>query len=252
MLALKDRVAVVTGASRGIGRCLAEALAEHGADLVLVSRREEHLAETRRACELAGRRVVCVGADLGRAGAEDVVLDAVRSAFGRVDVVISNAAISPAVTRAEKISRPEWEEIFAVNVTGAFFLVQALARLMKEQGGGSIVMVTSVGARSAIFGLAAYCATKAALEQLVRCLAAEWAPVGIRVNAVAPAFVETDMNRDLRERGGRFCRDALDRTPLGRFARPEEIAGAVLYLASDQASYVTGHTLAVDGGWTTR
>ncbi len=249
---LDGKVAVVTGASRGIGRVIAEALAAQGADLVLVSRREENLQQTRKRCEAAGRRVMCVGADLGAEGSEAIITETVVSGFGRVDVLVNNAGISPVVVRAEKVTRAAWDDIIRTNLTGTFFVTQALAAIMVAQGGGSIVTMTSIGASRAIFGLAPYCASKAALDQLTRSLAFEWASVGVRVNAVAPAFVETDLNLKLREQGGRFARDALERTPLGRFARPEEVVGAVVYLASDAASYVTGHTLYVDGGWSTK
>ena len=247
---LDGKVAVVTGASRGIGQSTAKFLGEAGADLVLVSRTVENLAATRKVCAAFERRVVCVGVDIAAEDAGPRIAEMAQREFGKVDVLVNNAGVSPTVRRAEHLTRADWNTVLGVNLLGTFGVTQAVGTMMLAAGRGSIVLVTSLGARIALFGLAAYCSTKGALDELTRCLAYEWSGRGVRVNAVAPGFVETDMLAELKEKKREQYDRAVSMPVLKRFADPDEIAGTVLFLASDEASYMTGQTILVDGGWT--
>ena len=247
---LDGKVAVVTGASRGMGLSIAQFIAEAGADLILVSRTIDNLSHCREVCLALGNRVECVGVDIASSKAGPIIADTAQRKFGKVDILVNNAGISPSVSRAEHTTRSEWENVLNVNLLGGFFVTQAIAGMMLTAGRGSIVNVTSIGAKTALFGLSAYCATKAALDELTRCLAYEWTDKGVRVNAVAPGFMQTDMIKELSSSKGRFYERALAKPLQHRFGEPQEIAGAVLFLVSDEASYVTGQTIYVDGGWT--
>lgn len=246
---LAGKVALVTGAGRGIGRAIAVEFAEAGADLVLASRTGAGLEQVADVARINGRRALVAPADVAD---EVAVADLVRRAvetFGRIDVLVNSAGISPVYKRAEQMTSAEWDAVLEVNLRGSFLCATAAGRQMIAQGGGSIVSVTSIGGRVALPRLVAYCASKGGVEQMTKVLAAEWARYNVRVNAIAPAYVETDMTAGLRE-NPRLHEMLVSQTPLGRLARPEEIAGAAVFLASEAASYVTGQTLLVDGGWT--
>lgn len=247
---LSGKVAVVTGASRGLGLSIAKFIAKAGADLIVVSRTIDNLSGCREACTALGRQVECVGVDIASPEAGPKIVEVAQRKFGKIDILVNNAGISPIVCRAEKIVRSDWESVLNVNLLGGFFVTQAIGTMMLKAGRGSIVNITSIGAKTSLFGLSAYCATKAALDELTRCLAYEWTSRGVRINAVAPGFIQTDMISDLSSTKGRFYERALDKPLQHRFAVPDEIAGAVLYLVSDEASYVTGQSIYVDGGWT--
>jgi 2-deoxy-D-gluconate 3-dehydrogenase len=243
---LAGKVALVTGASRGIGKAIALRLAEEGADLALVQRSAaEDVAEEIGAL---GRRVHVVQADLGAPKASAKAVDEVAEAFGRLDVAVANAALivrKPAL----ELTLDDWEATLALNLTSAFALSQAAARrFLAQSGGGSIVHVASVLSFQGGLNVAAYAASKGGIARLTQALANEWAPLGIRVNAVAPGYVETDQTVALRADEVRF-RQISERIPAGRWAAPEDIAGAVAFLVSPAAEYVHGHVLAVDGGW---
>ena len=249
MFSLDGRVALVTGAGRGIGRAIAVGLAEAGADLVVASRTPADLEEVAAAARALGRRALVAPADVAD---EQSVANLVRralDAYGRLDVLVNSAGISPYYQRAEQMSAAEWDTVLGVNLRGAFLCATAAGRAMIEQGGGSIVSVASIGARVALPRLVAYCASKGGVDQLTKVLAVEWARHNVRVNAIAPGYVETEMTRGLRE-NPKLQQMLLEQTPMRRLARPEEIVGAALFLASDASSYVTGQTIFVDGGWT--
>jgi NAD(P)-dependent dehydrogenase (short-subunit alcohol dehydrogenase family) len=186
--------------------------------------------------------------DVADPGAGERAVDLILERYGRLDVAVLGAGISPIYTSAEKVSVDDWRRIVDVNLSGTFFTLRAAARPMLEARKGSLVVISSILGRRATPKLAAYCATKAGIDQLIRVLAVEWADRGLRVNAVAPGWVETDMTARLRENEDLTAR-LLARTALKRMARPDEIVGAVLYLASDDASYTTGTSIAIDGGW---
>jgi 2-dehydro-3-deoxy-D-gluconate 5-dehydrogenase len=243
---LAGRVALVTGASRGIGRAIALRLARGGADLALVQRSAaEDVAEEIRAL---GRRAHVVEADLSAPDASGRAIDEAVQELGRLDIAVANAARIVRKTALE-LSLAEWEATLALNLTSAFTLSQAAARRFVEQGGGgAIVHVASVLSFQGGLNVAAYAASKGGIARLTQALANEWAPLGIRVNAVAPGYVETEQTEPLRADETRF-RQISERIPAGRWAAPEDIAGAVAFLVSPDAEYVHGHVLAVDGGW---
>lgn len=245
---LRGRRALVSGGGRGIGRACALALALAGARVTVVSRTRAQLDETAAQIRAQGGEAQVLAADLGRPAEVESLVEEIYAA-GELDILVNNAAISPIYKKAEEVALEEWEQILTVNLTGAFCLLQRVGGRMAARGSGAIVNLTSIGAVRALPRLSAYSATKAALDELTRTLAAEWAGSGVRVNAVAPAYIETEMTAGIQQHP-RLRQQVIERTPLGRFGRPEEVAWAVVFLASDAASYITGHTLLVDGGWT--
>jgi len=250
-LALRGKNALVVGASGGIGAAIARALARSGVDLALAGRSSGRLSRIRAEVDLAGQRSVAIEVDVRD---ERSVNDAVRTAIdqlGGLDIVVAASGVSPIYKSAERISIEEWDEIFATNARGAFLVARAAGQHMLERGEGSIIFVTSIYQRAGGENLAAYAASKGAVSQLAGSLALDWASRGVRVNCIAPGYVRTHLTAGLESNPDLLA--MIERsTPLGRMATPDEIAGAALYLASDAASYVTGSTLFVDGGWTTR
>lgn len=248
-LALHGKVALVTGAGRGIGRAVALGLARAGAHVVLVARTEAQLREVASTIERDGGRDSVVVADVSANGAAGDVVTRAETAAGPIDVLVNAAGISPSYARAEHLASADWDAVLRTNLTAPFLLCQTVGAGMLDRGSGAIVNVASIGALVALPRLAAYCAAKSGLVSITRVLAIEWAARGVRVNAVAPAFVRTDMTDELLAHP-KHGPEIVARTPLGRNATAEEVADAVLYLASDSARFVTGQTLCVDGGWT--
>src|SRR3954451_23072914 len=242
---LDDRVAVVTGASSGLGVAFAQALAEAGADLVLAARREDRLAETARLVEAAGRRAVTVRADV--AAPEDcrAVVAAAMEQLGRVDVLVNNAGLGTAVP-ASRESPEDFRRVIDVNLNGSYFMAQACGRAMRE-GGGSIVNIGSVlGSTTAFLPQAAYASSKAAIIGMTRDLAQQWTGrKKIRVNALAPGFFESEMTDQYPDG---YLEQMMFRVPAGRKGEAEELVAAAIFLASDASAYITGVLLPVDGG----
>jgi NAD(P)-dependent dehydrogenase (short-subunit alcohol dehydrogenase family) len=247
---LDGQPALVTGASRGIGRAIAEALAGAGADLALAGRDEGTLKPVAEAISAAtGRRTVCLAFDVADLDAHRPAVERVLEAFGRLDILVNNAGLN---VRKDSIDyTPEdWDRVLDANLKGAFFLTQAAARPMMERRRGKILNISSMTAYLGLPTVPAYTATKAALHQLTRTLAVEWADFNIQVNGIAPGWIETALtsplktNPELRPR----YEWVLSRTPAGRFGQPEELAGAAVFLCSPAADFVTGQILAVDGG----
>ena len=244
---LDNRVALVTGASRGIGRAVALGLAKAGAHVALAARRLPDLEDVAGEVTALGRRALPVSAHTGRREDIDRLFDTVGTELGRLDILVNNAATNPTFGPLVEMDETAWDKVMALNVKGYLLTAQRAARLMRAQGRGSIVNVSSTGGLRASPGIGAYSVSKAAVIMLTRVLARELASAGIRVNAVAPALVETRFSEALWKDPQILSR-YLEATPMNRTAQPEEMAGAVVYLCSDAASYVTGQTLVLDGG----
>lgn len=246
---LTGTIALVTGAGRGIGRSISLALADAGATVALCARTEDQLVAVADEIADAGGIAMTVAADIAAVGAAESVIEQVIKQYGCVDTLVNAAGVSPVYTGAERIAAEDFDLVMATNLRAPFRFSQVVGTHMLERGTGSIVNVTSIGGLVALPKLAAYCAAKAALNSLTRVLAVEWATRGVRVNAVAPGFVRTAMTEELLAHET-LGPSLLSSAPLGRFAESHEIASTVVFLASDDASYITGQTICVDGGWT--
>lgn len=244
---LTGRVAVVIGGTSGIGRALAHGLAEAGADLVATSRRQELVNEVAGDIERRGRRTLRVTTDVADRASIEATLDRTVAAFGKVDILV-NCAGRTRRTPTLDLPEAEWQEILDTNTTGTLRACQVFGRHMVERQYGRIINIASIGSFVALYEVAAYTASKAAVAALTKSLAIEWAPHGVSVNAIAPGVFPTALNRELLE-GTDRGRELRLRTPMRRFGRVEELAGAAVFLASDAASFVTGHLLVVDGGF---
>lgn len=244
---LDGKVAVVTGASSGLGVAFAKALAEAGADVVLAARRVDRLEETKALVEAAGRKALSVRADVAEPTDCQALVDAAVETFGRVDVLVNNAGIGTAYP-ATRESPEQFRQVIDINLNGCYWMAQACGRVMKP--GSSIINISSVlGLTTAGLPQAAYSASKAGLIGLTRDLSQQWAArKGIRVNALAPGFFATEMTADFKPG---YMDDQLRRVSLGRMGDPEELSAALVFLASDAGGYVTGQVVTVDGGFTT-
>ena len=244
---VQTRVAVVTGAARGIGRKVALVLAERGYAVAAndLSAPEETLGELER----VGAEALALPGDVSNETSVREMVRGVMESFGRVDVLVNNAGIS-AIVPAEQTTLADWNRTLAVNLTGPFLMSREFGNEMLRQQRGSIVNISSVAGLLGIADRAAYNASKHGLIGLTRTLAAEWGGRGVRVNAVCPGWVKTEMDQEDQSSGGYTDEDIEGRTPTGRFARPDDIAQAVAFLADlEQSGYVNGHALSVDGGW---
>jgi gluconate 5-dehydrogenase len=238
------KVCVVTGAGRGIGRGVAEALARHGASVVLTGRTETTLAESAAAIGAGASTQV---ADVAREADVIALRDAVLARHGRIDVLVNNAGINPVWRGIEKISLADWQAIIDTNLTGTFLCCKYLGGAMGQ--GSSIINVSSIAGRVGLTRSVPYCASKGGVELLTKALALDWAKRGVRVNCLAPGYVDTDLTHGVlthEVHGKPF----LDHVPMGRFGTAKEMGGAVVFLASDASAYMTGQSLVVDGGWT--
>lgn len=249
-ISVEGKIAVVTGATRGIGKAIAEALAENGADVVIASRNPEECRAAADALrEQYGRRTLGVAADVTRQEDIDRLFSRTVEVFGRIDVLVNNAGA--AVTKkSEELTREDWDSVVDLDLKAVFFCSQAAGRqMMERKTGGSIINISSIFGLVGERQIVPYCAAKGGVLQMTKALALEWAKYGIRVNDICPGYVLTGLNIEYLSRINDPAKP-LRKIAVRRFAQPEEIGGAAVFLASDASSYMTGQTVTVDGGFT--
>jgi NAD(P)-dependent dehydrogenase (short-subunit alcohol dehydrogenase family) len=248
---VSGKIALVTGAARGLGRACAIALAQAGADVALGLRdARAGGGDTADAIRALGRRALPLQMDVTRGAEIDAAVAETERTFGRIDILVNNAGIGPP-NPAEAVTEADFDQTLAVNLKGTFFVSQAVGRVMIRNGGGRIVNLGSQAGVVALPTESVYCMTKAAIAHLTKCLAVEWAPHAINVNAVAPTFIRTPGTVKWLEDDA-FRADLLARIPLGRVGEPTDVSAAVVFLASPAAALITGATLLIDGGFTAR
>jgi len=250
---LEGKVALVTGASRGMGRATAIGFAEAGADVAIASRKLPDLEKVADEIRKAGRKALPVAAHIGKLEEIGKLVETVMAEFGRIDILVNNAAGNPALASCLDADERLWDNIMNLNLKGVYFLSQAVARIMKEQGGGKIINTASVDAYKPEWNVGIYTIAKTGVTALTKSMALELAQYNIRVNAVAPGAVATRLLEshwfNLPEEEAKEQRAKLAKSiPLQRIADPDEIVGVMIYLASDASSYTTGETILVDGG----
>lgn len=249
---LDDRLIIVTGSSEGIGRVFAESFARAGAHVVLASRRRDKLEEVRQSIAACGGRAEVVPTDVSQLGDICALAETVRrlAQGGERQIVLVNNAGFGFTKPALEISEQDWNSLFDIHVKGAFFCSQQIAPLMIERGYGKIINLSSTWSVATDTGKSAYCAAKAAVSHLTAALSTEWAPLGVRVNALAPATTMTDFVKGTMSKNPTRAERLLSRIKLGRFGQPSDLLGAAIFLASGASDFVTGQTLFVDGGFT--
>lgn len=244
---LDGRVALVTGASRGIGRAVALGLARSGADVVLAARHRPTLEAVALEIEATGRRSLVVEADLRAPDHAEAMIEAAVERWGRLDIVVNNAGGAPFVAPLPELRPEGWERALDLNLGSVYRVTRAACAVMEKGGRGSIIQMISIAALKGLPGLSFYSAAKAGVKLFTQAVAKELAHTGVRLNCVAPGWIETDLTAPLRSSEER-SRRVIEGIPMGRWGVPEDVVGAVVYLASDAAAFVTGATIVVDGG----
>ena len=249
---LKDKIAVVTGASQGIGRAIALGLAQAGAHLVLAKYpgpRMEEIQSLQKEIEALGRKALIVITDVNKVEDCRALIDQTVASYGRVDILVNNASWT-GTGDAIDVTEEEYDKTFDATVKSVFFTSQAAGRVMLKQGGGRIIQIGSNFGEIAFKKRAIYAAAKAAVHHMAKALSLEWASSGVLVNTVAPCITETESRKNILERPGYKEWATQEMIPRGRWNQPEDLVGAVLFLSSDLSDMIVGHTLMVDGGWT--
>jgi len=246
-LDLTGKVAIITGASRGIGASIAHVYAAAGASVVLASRKQESLDSVATAIRAEGGQALALAAHTGDNDAVQSLVQATIDTFGGVDILVNNAATNPHFGPILSAEESQWAKILDVNVVGYFRMAKATAMAMQKRGGGCIINMASIAGKRPQPGMGVYCVSKAAVLMLTEVLAAELAAVNIRVNAIAPGFVKTAFSRAIWQNPQLYA-DVMHTIPLRRMAEPDELGGIALYLAADASSFTTGATFLIDGG----
>lgn len=245
---LKDKVAVVTGASKGIGKAIAISYAREGACVVVASRSLDVLTGIEKQIEEAGGKATALSVDVRDPESVSGLVDKTVEQYGRLDILVNNAGISMACP-SENLSLSDWKNAIDTDLSGVFYGCRAAARVMIPQGGGSIINITSMYGIVAAPGRLAYCTSKAGANMLTKVLAAEWAAKKIRVNAIAPGYVRTELVEGVIQKGMISLAAIEKRTPMGRIGESEDIVGLATYMAADESSFMTGTVVNIDGGW---
>lgn len=248
LFSLEGKVALITGGSRGIGRATALGFAEAGADVVVTSRKLPDLEEVASEIKALGRKSLAVSAHIGRVEQINSLVNIVIKEFGKIDILVNNAGTNPVYASVLDIEERAWDSVMNLNLKGLFFLGQAVARIMREQGGGNIINVASMDGFKPEPNLGIYAISKAGVIMATKVMALELAKYNIRVNAIAPGNVSTRLGDSRWEVVPGYREKMLERTPMARIAKPDEMVGTMIYLASDASSYTTGETILVDGG----
>jgi 2-dehydro-3-deoxy-D-gluconate 5-dehydrogenase len=243
---IEGQAAIVTGGGRGLGRAMAVALAEAGADCVLVARREADLADSVKAVAATGRRAVAVAGDVTDPATGERAVQAAQKSFGRLDILVNNAGTYH-MQPLEQTSLEDWRRVIDVNLVGSFLFCKAVGPTFKQQKRGKVVNIASVLGLVGVPGATSYCASKGGVILLTRSLGAEWAPHGVNVNAIAPGLFETDMSKGVMENPD-FYKSIMAGVPRGKHGQPEDLAGSVVYLCSRASDHMVGQVLHVDGG----
>ncbi len=250
---LTGKVAIVTGASSGLGVQFARALAKQGASLALVARRKERLDALAKELNESGTKAIAIKCDASKEEEIIAAVQTVKEAFGRIDVLVNNAGVAVG-EKAESQTKKDWDFVIDVNVTGVYLFAREVGKIMIEQNYGKIVNIGSLHSNTvinaAVETISAYCTSKGAVQMLTKSLAAEWAKYNITVNAIGPAYFPSEMTAGATSNDG-FKQFVGMRCPMGRFGRDGELDGALIYFSSDASSYTTGQLLNVDGGWNT-
>jgi 2-deoxy-D-gluconate 3-dehydrogenase len=245
---IKDQKILVTGGSKGIGKDIAIAFAKLGADVIITGRDEGSLSSATAELKTINPHCSYLAADVQDVQSVYNAVDKAVSTLGGLDILVNNAGINIPKPALE-VTEEDWDQVLDTNLKGTFFCAQRAGKYMTAKGRGRVINIVSQMAFVGYIKRSAYCSSKGGAVQLTKALAVEWAPHNVKVNAVAPTFIETDLTNNMFQDQD-FYRDVMSRIPLGKLAQPSDVTGAVLFLASDMASFITGETIKVDGGWT--
>jgi len=248
MFDLSGKTAIITGGGTGLGEAIAKALAEAGASVALCGRRMEPLEKVAVQIKSSGGQAICIKTDVTKRSDVQSMANETIEKLGKIDILVNNAGINT-VKPFLKMSEEEWDAVLNTNLKGCFYCCQVAGKLMVEQKSGSVINMVSVFGLRGFMNLSPYLASKGAIVQLTKGLAIEWARYNVRVNAIAPSYIETEMTKRDIEADERVLQYNLSKIPMRRGGKPDELGGIAVFLASDASSFVTGETIAVDGGW---